>query len=280
VWNYCDPEGIENLVFTVTRPPDSASKDTIQKYHSLQAIYDSEKKKYDKISERIDVTVCQEFKQHYLGIHTVRGKLNALADSIQPTAKDQKQNVRSEFEKLRKGYGNTSLDKWLGRWPALVNNARRYQIENLSESQICDAFIEACRDINPPFYNYMKSKEAQSESQASLIGETARAMEKISDAVIVALNEINPNHASNGSVTMGSSSDSESEDAVEDVDITVVQKAQNTINKTLRSFRRLKPSLSDKRITIGFCIKQFRTMAPPNEKTARGRAAHATLQGR
>ncbi|KAH7394607.1 hypothetical protein BKA66DRAFT_455270 [Pyrenochaeta sp. MPI-SDFR-AT-0127] len=56
VWNYCDPEGIENLVFTVTKPPDSASKDTIQKYHSLQAIYDSERKKYDKVSERIDIT--------------------------------------------------------------------------------------------------------------------------------------------------------------------------------------------------------------------------------
>ncbi|PSN58613.1 hypothetical protein BS50DRAFT_474778, partial [Corynespora cassiicola Philippines] len=172
------------------------------------------------------------------------------------------------------------LDRWLGRWPALVNNARRYQIENLSESQICDAFIEACRDINPPFYNYMKSKDAQSESQASLIRETARTMEKISDAIITAMNEINPNHASNGSITMGNSSDSEPDDTAEDADITVVQKAQNTINRALRSFRRMKPTLSDKWITISFCIKQFRAMAPPSEKTARGRAAHATLQGR
>ena len=90
VWNYCDPEGIENLVFTVTKPPDSANKDTIQRFHSLQAIYNSEKKKYDKVSERIDITVCQEFKQHYIGIHTVCGKIIALAESIQPTAKDQK----------------------------------------------------------------------------------------------------------------------------------------------------------------------------------------------
>src|ERR1051326_4580819 len=140
VWAYCNPEGIENLVFTVTKPPDSASRDVIQKYHSLQAIYDSDKKKYDKVSERIDITVCQEFKQHYLGRHTVRDKLIALADSIQPTAKDQKQHVRTEFEKLKKGPGNTGLDKWLSRWPTLVNNAKRYSIENLSESQICDAF--------------------------------------------------------------------------------------------------------------------------------------------
>jgi hypothetical protein len=280
VWSYCDPEGIENLVFTATKPSDSASKDTIQKYHSLQAIYDSERKKYDKVSDRIDLTVCQEFKQHYLGIHDVRGKLIALADSIQPTAKDQKQNVRTEFEKLKKGLSNTSLDKWLSRWPALVNNAKRYKIENLSESQICDAFIESSREVNPPFYNYMKSKEAQVESEKNLVKEAAKTMEKISNAFLTALNEINPDHASSGSVTVASLTDSEEEENGEDDDVTIVQKAQNTVNRALKTFRKLNPTLSEKKITIGFCIKQFRTMAPPKEKAIRGRAAHATLQGR
>ncbi|KAF2680640.1 hypothetical protein K458DRAFT_311297, partial [Lentithecium fluviatile CBS 122367] len=172
------------------------------------------------------------------------------------------------------------LDKWLSRWPALVNNAKRYKIENLSESQICDAFIKASRDINPPFYNYMKSKEAQVESDTSLIQETAEAMETISRAFITALNEINPNHASTGSMSFDSLSDSGSDGTDDDADITFIQKAQNKINKTLRSYRRLHPTLSEKRITISFCIKQFRTMAPPSEKTVRGRAAHATLQGR
>ncbi|CAE7034426.1 hypothetical protein PTTW11_05430 [Pyrenophora teres f. teres] len=250
VWKYCDPLGIENLVFTATKPSDSASKDTIQKFQSLQSIFDSEKKKYDKVSDRIDYTVCQEFKQHYLGKHDVRSKLVALSDSIQPNAKDQRQEIRTEFEKLRKGPGNTSLDRWLGRWPALVNSAKRYTIENLSEPQICEAFVEACRDINPPFYNYMKSKDAQSESQA------------------------------NGSTIADDSSDADSDDAVDEVDALAVQRAQNTIDRTLRSFRRLKPTLSDNRITISFCIKQFRSMAPPSDKAARGRAAHATLQGR
>ncbi|KAG7000123.1 hypothetical protein FOFC_03570 [Fusarium oxysporum] len=280
VWSYCDPEGIENLVFTATKPSDSASKDTIQKYHSLQAIYDSERKKYDKVSDRIDLTVCQEFKQHYLGIHDVRGKLIALADSIQPTAKDQKQNVRIEFEKLKKGLSNTSLDKWLSRWPALVNNAKRYKIENLSESQICDAFIESSREVNPPFYNYMKSKEAQVKSEKNLVKEAAKTMEKISNAFLTALNEINPDHASSGSATVASLTDSEEEENGEDDDVTIVQKAQNTVNRALKTFRKLNPTLSEKKITIGFCIKQFRTMAPPKEKAIRGRAAHATLQGR
>lgn len=280
VWHYCDPEGIENLVFTATKPPDSANKDVVQKYQFLQAIYDSEKKKYDKVSERIDITVCQEFKQHYLGKHTVREKLIALAESIQPTAKDQKQNVRAEFEKLKKGPGNIGLDKWLSRWPALGNNAKRYKIENLSESQICDAFVEACREINPPFYNYMKSKEAQVESDTSLIQNTAIATQSIAEALITALNEINPTHASTGAVTADSPDASDLEETDNDADIPIIQKARNRINKTLRSFRSMNPALSDQRITIGFCIKQFRTMAPPSEKAERGRAAHATLQGR
>jgi hypothetical protein len=62
VWNYYNPEGIENLVFTIIKPLDSASKDLIQRYYSLQAIYDSEKKKYDKVSKYIDITIYQEFK--------------------------------------------------------------------------------------------------------------------------------------------------------------------------------------------------------------------------
>ena len=115
VWKYCDPLGIKNLVFTSTKPSDSASKDTIQKFQSLQSIFDSEKKKYDKVSDRIDYTVCQEFKQHYLSKHNVRSKLVALSDSIQPNAKDQRQDIRTKFEKLRKGPGNTSLDKWLSQ---------------------------------------------------------------------------------------------------------------------------------------------------------------------
>ncbi|PWO17095.1 Hemerythrin domain containing protein, partial [Pyrenophora tritici-repentis] len=131
------------------------SIEDLAKRNEVWNIFDSGKKKYDKVSDRIDYTVCQEFKQHYLGKHEVRSKLVALSESIQPNAKDQRQDIRTEFEKLRKGPGNTSLDKWLGRWPSLVNSAKRYTIENLSEPQICEAFVEACQDINPPFYNYM-----------------------------------------------------------------------------------------------------------------------------
>ncbi|KAI1559830.1 zf-C2H2-jaz domain containing protein, partial [Pyrenophora tritici-repentis] len=194
------------------------SIEDLAKRNEVWNIFDSGKKKYDKVSDRIDYTVCQEFKQHYLGKHEVRSKLVALSESIQPNAKDQRQDIRTEFEKLRKGPGNTSLDKWLGRWPSLVNSAKRYTIENLSEPQICEAFVEACQYINPPFYNYMKSKDAQSESQASVISQTAMVMKRVSDALITALNTISPEQASSGSTIMSGSSDANSDDAVDEVD--------------------------------------------------------------
>jgi len=276
VWPICDPAEVESLVFTATKPPDSATQETLQKYQSLLAIYQNIKKQYDKVSDRIDITVCQQFKQHYIGKYTVREKLIALAGSIQPSAKDQQREVRTEFEKLKKGPGNTSLDQWLGRWPALVNNVKIHKIENLNESQICDAFIEACREINPPFYNYMKSKEAQVENETALKQETARMFETISDAVINALNEIHPTHASNGNSTAHSSSVVNVDD---NEDITIIQRARDMIATALSSFRGVNPVLSDQNITIGFCTRQFRSMAPSNEKTTRSRAAHATFQG-
>src|SRR5947208_1530409 len=82
--------------------------------------------------------------------------------------------------------------------------------------------------------------------------------------------------ASQGSVTVVSDSEDEYPD---NGDTTVLQRAQNSVRRTVKALRNLNPVLSDQNITIGFCIKQFRTMAPPKQKTGRGRAAHATFQG-
>jgi hypothetical protein len=103
-------------------------------------------------------------------------------------------------------------------------------MENLNESQICDAFIEACRDINPPFYNYMRARDAQVESETSLIREAANTM---SSALLTALNEINPTHASNNSVTLDNLNASDTDSTEDGTETTIVQKAQNTIKKAL-----------------------------------------------
>jgi hypothetical protein len=122
----------------------------------------------------------------------------------------------------------------------------------------------------------MKSKDAQVGNETALMRETARTMVQISNALLAALNEINPNHANSGFVTLDGSNDTVTVDSGDEMDITIIEKAQNKIGQTLRSFCGLNANLSDKNITIGFCIKQFRTMAPPSDKISRGRAAHAT----
>ena len=275
VWQYCDPEGIENLSFSADKPTASATKDTIQKYQGLLAIHQAELKSYNKIAERIDYTVCNEFKNHYRGQHNVRAKLVALANAIQPTTRDQQQNVRDEYENLKKGPPRNGLDSWLTRWPTLVSNAKRYKLENLSEAQICDAFIEASRDVNPPFYNYMRSRNAQADGDRTMVKETSDAMEGIVSAILEGLNEISPQHASQ-SVTLGGSDTEEEADTGR---IPAVQKIQRLAAKVIRDFRKIDPTLSDQKITISLCMKQFRSMQPQREKASGSRAAHATLQG-
>jgi hypothetical protein len=125
----------------------------------------------------------------------------------------------------------------------------------------------------------MKSKEAHVKSEKTLIKEAAKTMEKILNALLATLNEMNPIYASSGSVTVTSSTDSEEEIDIDD-NVIIVQKAQNIVTRALKTFRKRNLTLSDKKITIGFYIKQFRIMAPLKERAIKGRAAHATLQGR
>lgn len=49
----------------------------------------------------------------------------------------------------------------------VINSKGVYKIENISESKICDAFIEASREVNPPFYKYADSKRLLMSSSIS-----------------------------------------------------------------------------------------------------------------
>ena len=50
-------------------------------------------------------------------------------------------------------------------------------------------------------------------------------IEKISNALIMAFNEINLNHVSNGPVTASNLSNSKTNNTIKDVNITIMQKA-------------------------------------------------------
>ncbi|KAF1986289.1 hypothetical protein K402DRAFT_332658, partial [Aulographum hederae CBS 113979] len=82
VWKYCDP--------ATTEEAGTITNDTIRT--GLR-----------KVNERITITVHQKYRIIYAGIHTPRGKLQALKDAIQPTTQDQKDQVRSLYEIQKKG---------------------------------------------------------------------------------------------------------------------------------------------------------------------------------
>jgi hypothetical protein len=112
----------------------------------------------------------------------------------------------------------------------------------------------------------MRSREAQAENETLLVRELTRAIETISNSTLTALNEIDPNQESSGTITINNTSDSE--DDTENYDgVNAVQRSRKEISRVIRSLYKLTPNLSDKKITITFCMKQFRTMLPPNENT-------------
>ena len=95
------------------------------------------------------------------------------------------------------------------------------------------------------------------------------------NVILITLNKINLNYANSDSITIISLT--HSKESEEDNDITIIQKTQNIVNRAIKNFRKLNPALSDKRITIRFYIRQFRTIALLKERTNRGRAAYTTL---
>ena len=104
-------------------------------------------------------TVDPKFRILYAGIHTEQGKLQALRDGIQPTTQDQKDEIRTLYEILRKGPKRMKIDDYLTQWIVLVVRAQQLAIENLSEHQICEGFIEASRNDHPTFYGQMKGRK-------------------------------------------------------------------------------------------------------------------------
>ena len=80
---------------------------------------------------------------------------------VEPTAQDHKDAIQYMYDILIKGPNkNTGIDIWLGDWVVLITKAQQIGIENLSEQQICEGFIEASKNINPAFFNQIKTQAA------------------------------------------------------------------------------------------------------------------------
>ena len=96
-----------------------------------------------------------------------------------------------------------------------------------------------------------------------------KTIEKILNAFLTVFNKINPDYTSISSITLINLTNAKEEESKKDNNVTIIQKAQNIVNKALKNFSKLNLALSNKKIMIRFCIRQFRTMAPIKEKTIR-----------
>jgi len=163
VWEYCDPDS--------TKKYDDQSSDSVRT--GLR-----------KILERIDNTVTPKHRILYTGCRTPREQLSNLRQMVEPTTQDRKDSVRRTYDNLIKGPSkSTGINSWLEDWVVLVTNAHQISIENLSEHQICEGFIEASKDINPAFFNQMKTQAALRRQNETALEKQKRTDERFRDVL-------------------------------------------------------------------------------------------------
>ena len=155
VWEYCDPDG--------TREATAKSSESIRTG-------------IRKVLEQINITVTPKHRIFYQGCRTPREQLAKLRMMVEPTIQDRKDSVRHMYDILIKGPKQVGTESWLGDWLVIVVKANQIGIENLSEHQICQGFIEASKEINPAFFNQMKSQTAMRRQH-----EQAAARERLVD---------------------------------------------------------------------------------------------------
>lgn len=148
VWNYIDPEGIDEIPSPIT---EEITRTGLR-----------------KVNERIDMTVHQPLQVIYLDVHDPRGKLQALKASLQPTTQDQKDHLREAYEQQKLGPKRAGIDTWLNEWIVIVVRARKLTIDNLSEHQICEGFIESSKEVNPTFFSQMKGRRIKNNENSDL----------------------------------------------------------------------------------------------------------------
>src|SRR6185295_7893680 len=169
VWEYCDPDGTKDITARTS---------------------DSIRTGIRKVLERIDITVTLKHRTIYQGCRNPREQLAKLRMMMEPTIQDQKDSIRRMYDILIKGPTHAGIESWLEDWLVIVVKANRIKIENLSEHQICQGFIEASKEINPAFFNQMKSQAAMRRQhekaavQEQLVNERFKEIAKLLKALV------------------------------------------------------------------------------------------------
>lgn len=240
VWKYVDPEQSHQLSFNKELPTATSSTAAAETsiYNVLHSIYNQELKRLNDINQLVYRTTGETFKNFLLGKITTRERVLALRNAVQPSGRDIKQDIRSEFERLRKAprENRTSVDTWLNQWAALSYRVATTAVEGLSESLLCDTFIEASVDVNQPFYNFMIAKRNGLDERISGFNHIKDMFKLIQDQ-------------------MKSLTSSEETDTIR----------ANQFSQQLQQFDdKIKTGYSTEALTINQCIQLYRSM----EKTS------------
>lgn len=166
VWEYCDPVEPKDrqspeIPSAPTNGQSSEStryKNELETYKIHLHLWDREERSLLKINERIEDTVDVAFQSHYLGEYSVSGKLKKL-QAIAPTRLETRNYIMDIYHDLmKKPNKSTLLEAWLEQWRHLELMLNRTVTDGITMASACDRFIEASRDINPPFFNTMMRK--------------------------------------------------------------------------------------------------------------------------
>jgi hypothetical protein len=222
VWEYCDPDE------STTSPDEESVRLGLR-----------------KVNERITSTVQESHRILYAGIRSPRGKIQALSKALQPTTKDQTDEVRDLYEALKKGPKRAGTEQWLNHWVIVTHRAKALRLENLSEQQICEGFIESCSEINTVFYTKMKGRKVDTKDAA-----LGSAVDKIQSSLLLMLETLQPHTPalSTRSTPTGNN---------------------QSVNNIRESIEGIKEALPEKDLTILDCIRMFRETAtkPTSRRT-------------
>jgi hypothetical protein len=166
VWSYVDPKG--DTTAENPSPPklipgrEEAYRTAAAYYNMWQAI----RQKISQVRARIEKTTAPGHQFILEGVSDTRECLKRLYTHLAPEERDQVQAVREAFNELCLGPIKGKEEEWIQKWTKVVSRATSLRIENMSEAQICIAFIDASRNSNPAFYQMMKGRTIQTQDMA------------------------------------------------------------------------------------------------------------------
>jgi hypothetical protein len=158
VWTYCDPRGtVEPPCFTLLS--EEATSRDLERYKINNSNFKYVDSQLTTIRNHLEETVANVHRIHYVGKPGIRERLQALAAQLKPTEEDLREKLRGEYEALCKVKMITKTEDWLSQWVALEARLTATMVTNLTPEEARKGFVQATKDSNPAFYQYITARE-------------------------------------------------------------------------------------------------------------------------